>query len=232
MSDTIVQHTILEAIGLEKSYQVDGTVTHLLKGITLDIEANSSYAIMGRSGAGKTTLLQTLATLDFLSNGTLLYEGQSVARIDQDLLRREKFGFVFQFFYLLEDRTLLDNVLLPAYIAQYSTKEKSSHHERALHLLNRCGLLHKKDLKACHLSGGEKQRTCVARALLLRPQILFLDEPTGSLDKENEVLLMKLLFETAKEESSTIVLVTHNEELALQAEHRYKLEDGLLKKLA
>lgn len=223
---------LLEAIKLEKWFYIDGTATHLLKGIDFTIEENSSYAIMGRSGAGKTTLLQTLATLDTFTKGTLLHEGHPVSSLDQDLLRSKNFGFVFQFFYLREDQSLLDNVLLPASIAHIPTHIGSPLYQRALYLLTRCGLLQKKDLKTCHLSGGEKQRTCVARALLLQPQILFLDEPTGSLDKENEIMLMKLLYETAKEEKSTLILVTHNEELAHDAEHRYRLEDGVLKKLA
>lgn len=223
---------LLEAIGLEKWFYTDGVATHLLKGIDLAIEESTSYAIMGRSGAGKTTLLQTLATLDIPSKGTLLHEGVPIATLDQDQLRNKYFGFVFQFFYLLEDLSLLDNVLLPASIAGFSAHRNSAYHDRALLLLERCGLAHKKDLKTCHLSGGEKQRTSVARALLLKPQILFLDEPTGSLDKENENSLITLLYDSAQEEKTSLVLVTHNEELAKRATFRYRLEDGLLKKLA
>lgn len=219
---------LIEAQDIQKWFYTDGVATHLLKDITLSIESNTTYAIMGRSGAGKTTLLQILATLDAPTDGTLLYEGKTISAQKADLLRSLHFGFVFQFFYLLEDRSLLENVLLPAHIAKLPTGPSTPLFERAIYLLTRCGLIQKKEMKACHLSGGEKQRASVARALLLHPQILFLDEPTGSLDKENEKSLMSLLFETAREEGATLLMVTHNEDLAAKAAHRYRLDEGHL----
>ena len=215
---------LLEAKNIKKWFPSEEQEAPLLQGINLSVEAETSYSIMGRSGAGKTTLLQILATLDTPSEGTLFFKGASVLTLDQEKLRNRSFGFVFQSFYLLEDLSVLDNVLLPQRIATLPSLE-----ERALSLLDRCHLHHKRGIKASHLSGGEKQRVAIARALLLSPQILFLDEPTGSLDKENEESLLSLLFETAKEESTSLLLVTHNEALAERAHVQLILENGILK---
>ena len=218
------QRPILEAKSLTKWFAVDGEVCSLLRGIDLVIEPQKSYSIMGRSGAGKTTLLHILATLDTPSEGSLLFKGSNIALLDQEQLRNHFFGFVFQSFHLLEDLPVLENVLLPAQIA----RRAKFFHERALSLIDRCHLSHKKTTKACHLSGGEKQRVAIARALLMRPQLLFLDEPTGALDAETEQSVLSLLFETAREENSSILLVTHNDSLAQQANCRMVLEDGLI----
>lgn len=215
---------LLEARSLTKWFAVDGEVCSLLKGIDLVIEHQKSYSIMGRSGAGKTTLLHILATLDTPSGGSLLFNGEDIARQDQERLRNHSFGFVFQSFYLLEDLPVLENILLPAHIA----RTPHLFHERALFLLDRCQLFHKKTTKACHLSGGEKQRVAIARALLMRPKLLFLDEPTGALDADTEQSIFSLLFEAAREEASSLLLVTHNESLAQQADCRLVLEDGLI----
>lgn len=216
---------LLEAQSLKKSFSVDGKETLLLKGVDLKIEHETSYSIVGRSGEGKTTLLQVLASLDTPTHGKLLFNGTNFLHLNLEELRNRHFGFVFQSFYLLEDRTVLENVLLPAQIA----KQGRLFQERALFLLDRCHLMKKKMTKASHLSGGEKQRVAIARALLMKPKLLFLDEPTGSLDKENEKVILNLLFETAKEEATTLLLVTHNEALANEATFRFLLEDGHLR---
>ena len=216
---------LLEAQSLKKSFSVDGKETLLLKGVDLKIEHETSYSIVGRSGEGKTTLLQILASLDTPTHGKLLFNGTNFLHLNLEELRNRHFGFVFQSFYLLEDRTVLENVLLPAQIA----KQGRLFQERALFLLDRCHLMKKKMTKASHLSGGEKQRVAIARALLMKPKLLFLDEPTGSLDKENEKVILNLLFETAKEEETTLLLVTHNEALANEATFRFLLEDGHLR---
>lgn len=215
---------LLEARSLKKWFSSEDETSFLLQGIDLVVEQNRSYSIMGRSGAGKTTLLQILATIDTPSDGELFFQGQNVALLDKEALRNSSFGFVFQSFYLLEERSVIDNVLLPASLAG----RKFSHLERAYRLLDRCGLLQKKDHLASVLSGGEKQRVALARALLLQPKLLFLDEPTGSLDKQSEQAILSLIFETAQQEASSLILVTHNEALAKQADHHFRLENGFL----
>lgn len=215
---------ILEARSLKKWFFLEEKKSFLLKGIDLVIQPKSSYSIMGRSGAGKTTLLQILATLDSPSEGQVLFKGKDISLLNQEELRNRSFGFVFQSFYLLEDLSVFENVLLPAQIA----RTPSLFYERAKHLLERCQLHTKKEMKASHLSGGEKQRVAIARALLMYPKILFLDEPTGSLDKENENAILSLLLETAKEEETSLLLVTHNEALARETTHQFHIEDGLL----
>lgn len=226
-----MKHPLLEVQSLKKWFIINKSISSLLKGIDLVIEEKTSYAIIGRSGAGKTTLLQILATLDSFSEGKLLYQGKNIQQLDQDALRNKEFGFVFQSFYLLDDLSSLENVLLPAHIAKQSPLLSREHIKRAHELLDRCQILAKKDLKAALLSGGEKQRVAIARALFMKPRILFLDEPTGSLDKTTEDVLIKLLFQTASEEGTSLVLVTHNEALAKQADHHFILEDGKLNQL-
>ena len=215
---------LLEARSLQKWFFYDGVKAPLLQGIDLTIYPKDFYSIMGRSGAGKTTLLQILATLEPSSQGELLFKGQSVKTLDQEKLRNQCFGFVFQSFHLLEDRSVVEIVLLPASLARCHDQ----YTKRAMELLHRVGLQGKASVLASHLSGGEKQRVALVRALLMKPKLLFLDEPTGSLDQESETLVFSLLLETAKEEETALLLVTHNETLACQATHQFSLEEGYL----
>lgn len=198
----------------------------VLKGVNLSIQKGEIVSIVGASGAGKTTLLQILGTLDTADKGDILFEGNSIMKLRKKALsefRNENIGFVFQFHHLLPEFTALENVVLPALIGNKNKKEAE---ERAKELLGRLGLSERLNHKPAQLSGGEQQRTSVARALINNPQLVLADEPSGNLDSENADELHELFFKLREETNQTFVIVTHNEELANMADRKIVMKDG------
>ena len=200
----------------------------VLRGINLQIEKGEVVAIVGPSGAGKTTLLQIMGTLDKPDTGKVLIQGKDVFRLSGSKLskfRNEHIGFVFQFHQLLPEFTALENIMIPAMIGGAG---KGEARKRALELLEFMKLTERADHKPSELSGGEKQRVAVARALVNKPDVVFADEPSGSLDTQNKEELHRLFFELRDKMGQTFVIVTHDESLAAMADRTIHICDGVI----
>ena len=213
---------IIEARDIRKSF---GTL-EVLKGIDFCAEAHEIVSIMGASGAGKSTLLQILGTLSRPDGGSLLIDGQDVLRLQGDALaafRGRRIGFVFQAHHLLPEFSAEENVLIPALIAGVPMKEAR---QKAVRLLGEVGLQARLDHKPAELSGGEQQRVAIARALVNDPAVLFADEPTGNLDSATKQEIHKLLFDLRGRLGQTIVIVTHDPELAALCDRTLTMKDG------
>ena len=198
----------------------------VLKGIDLDIAQGEIVSIVGPSGAGKTTLLQIIGTLDSADSGSVVIDGTDISTLGQKALarfRNQHIGFVFQFHQLLPEFTALENVMIPALIAGRSQGEAR---KRALELLDFMGLADRATHKPAELSGGEKQRVAVARALMNKPAVVLADEPSGSLDSANKAELHALFFRLRDEMGQTFVIVTHDEELARTTDRTIQMKDG------
>ena len=216
---------MIELKGITKSF---GSL-QVLKGIDLTIEKGEVVSIVGPSGAGKTTLLQIMGTLDKADTGTLVINGVEVSKLNERKLsefRNKHIGFVFQFHQLLPEFTALENVMIPAFIAGTSPKEAN---KRAMEILELLGLSDRATHKPNELSGGEKQRVAVARALINRPSVIFADEPSGSLDTQNKEELHNLFFELRDKLQQTFVIVTHDESLAQLTDRTIHMIDGVIK---
>lgn len=198
----------------------------VLKGVHLEVKKGEIVAIIGKSGAGKTTLLQIIGTLDRPTKGEVLIDGTNVFTLGEKELaafRNRHIGFIFQFHQLLPEFTALENVCIPAMIAR---EKESDYKLRAEQLLRDLGLGERMNHKPNELSGGEKQRVAAARALMMRPSIILADEPTGSLDEKNKKELSELLIHLRQEYGQTILLVTHDKELASIADRIIEIKDG------
>lgn len=198
----------------------------VLKGIDIDIEKGEIVSIVGPSGAGKTTLLQIMGTLDKADTGSIEIDGVDVGRLSQSKLsrfRNQKIGFVFQFHQLLPEFTALENVMIPGFIGGMGRKEARA---RAEELLAFMGLSERAGHKPNELSGGEKQRVAVARALMNEPAVVMADEPSGSLDSQNKAELHQLFFDLRERFGQTFVIVTHDEELAHLTDRTIHMRDG------
>jgi lipoprotein-releasing system ATP-binding protein len=198
----------------------------ILKGIDLEVKKGEIVAIVGASGAGKTTLLQLLGTLDTPDSGEISLNGInpfSLSSKELSAFRNQHIGFIFQFHQLLPEFTALENCILPALIKGTPKKEAE---ERAIELLDLVGLTNRSVHKPAELSGGEQQRIAVCRALMNQPSILLADEPSGNLDSHNAVELHKLFFTLREKFNQTFVIVTHNEDLANQADRKLVMKDG------
>ncbi|MCU0666860.1 MAG: ABC transporter ATP-binding protein [Candidatus Omnitrophica bacterium] len=220
---------ILKINNLSRSYLNTGTRVDVLKGINCQIARNDFLAIQGPSGAGKSTLLHILGGLDKPSSGEVIFEGDDIYKISDNrraLLRNRKIGFVFQFYHLLPELSALENVLMPCFLRSWWEKKKSLSYAKSLFSL--FGLEKRMQHKPKHLSGGEQQRVAVMRALINRPAVLLCDEPTGNLDSENGKKIMDAIKRVHKEEDVTVVLVTHDTEIAECATLRVQLKDGII----
>lgn len=215
---------MIELIDIRKSF---GSL-EVLKGINLSISQGEVVSIVGPSGAGKTTLLQILGTLDHPDSGRILFDGVDVAAYKEKQLsafRNNHIGFVFQFHQLLPEFTALENVMMPALIQGKSMGEAR---QRAAEMLDYMGLSDRATHKPAELSGGEKQRVAVARALVNRPQVILADEPSGSLDTHNKEELHKLFFDLRDKLGQTFIIVTHDETLAATTDRTIHLRDGIV----
>ena len=200
----------------------------VLKGITINVAKGEVVSIVGASGAGKTTLLQILGTLDSPSYGELVISGQTVSNLSRTALanfRNKHIGFVFQFHRLLPEFTALENVMMPAWIA--GVKDAVAK-KRGMELLSELGLADREMHLPSELSGGEQQRVAVARALMNKPDVLLADEPSGNLDSENAGMLHDLFFELRDKLGLTVIIVTHNENLAARADRILRMADGVI----
>tara|TARA_B100000953_G_scaffold273154_1_gene245052 strand:- start:1000 stop:1653 length:654 start_codon:yes stop_codon:yes gene_type:complete len=200
----------------------------VLKELDLEIEKGEFVSIVGASGSGKTTLLQLLGTLENTDSGEIIIDEKSVQKLSAKelaIFRNQKIGFIFQFHNLLAEFSALENVCLPAYIARISKKQAE---KKAKEILNMLGLGDRMTHKSGELSGGEQQRVAVARALINSPAVILADEPSGNLDSKNAKDLHKLLLKLNQEKGQTIVIVTHNNELANMANRKLEMVDGKL----
>ncbi|MGQ1785113.1 MULTISPECIES: ABC transporter ATP-binding protein [unclassified Saccharicrinis] len=215
---------MISAKGIKKQF---GDL-QVLKGIDLDIKGGEVVSIVGPSGAGKTTLLQILGTLDKPNAGNVIINNTPIQNLSERELakfRNENIGFVFQFHQLLPEFNAVENIILPALIAG---KNKAQSEEKARHLLSFLNLKDRETHKPAELSGGEKQRVAIARALINDPAVVFADEPTGSLDSQNQEELHKLFFQLRDEFKQTFVIVTHDLHLAHLSDREIKMKDGFI----
>ncbi|SBS31715.1 Lipoprotein-releasing system ATP-binding protein LolD [Marinomonas aquimarina] len=220
----------LSALTIEKlnhSVTTSNGQLDILKGINLHIKDGESVAIIGASGSGKSTLLGLMAGLDQHTEGSIRLYGEALEQLDEEgraILRGRYVGFIFQSFHLLPSLTALENVMLPNEL-----KGNRKADDRARELLEKVGLSHRIEHYPRQLSGGEQQRVAIARAFASAPKILFADEPTGNLDGKNGVLVEDLLFDLNKQQGTTLVVVTHNPELAARCDRQIEIHDGELK---
>lgn len=215
---------LLEVEGIKRSF----SGLQVLKGVDLTFQAREIVSIVGPSGAGKTTLLNILSTLDTADYGKVFYEGRDVhalKKAEKAHYRNRNIGIVFQFHNLLPEFTALENVCIPGFIAG---REKNEVENKALELLHKLGIRKRAHHKPSELSGGEQQRTSVARALINDPKVIFADEPSGNLDSANADELHRLFFDLREEMGHTFIIVTHNRELAKMTDRTITLTDGLI----
>jgi lipoprotein-releasing system ATP-binding protein len=213
---------------LTKSFLHSGREIEVLRGLDFDLRPGEMASVVGASGVGKSTLLQVLGTLDAPTSGTITFDGVDVTGMSATRLaefRNREIGFVFQFHHLLPEFTALENAMMPALILRLPRREAS---EMATAMLRRLGLGERLSHRPGELSGGEQQRVALARALILRPRLLLADEPTGNLDTKTGRAMHDLFFELNQELGTTILIVTHNDELAAKTPRRLRMADGLI----
>lgn len=225
-----MHEVILQATDIHKSFYYPQQIS-IFKGLNLTVKKGESVAIIGRSGQGKSTLLQILGTLEKPCTGRLTIANQIVNPFNCGKIRNRHIAFIFQSFHLLEDYTSLENVLMPARIARRNTSPGSEAYKHALHLLERVGLSNRAHFGTKLLSGGEKQRVAIARALCNDPDIIFADEPSGNLDKQTASDIHQILLDFVREKDKTIIIVTHDLDLANLCKTQYILEQGHLQSI-
>ena len=215
-------NTIISAKNIKKSYGQ----TSVLHGVSLDVKQGEVLAIMGPSGSGKSTLLHSLAAIIPVDSGEILFGGRNIGKFSDNkrsILRRTAFGFVFQFSQLVPELTVIDNVALPLLLNGVS---RNKAYAEAKEWLEAVGLTDKHENTPGEISGGQMQRVAIARAMVVRPKILFADEPTGSLDSLNSEHVMELFIKTAKDNGTTVIMVTHEPSIAAYADREIVVRDG------
>ncbi|MEJ6521317.1 ABC transporter ATP-binding protein [Shewanella seohaensis] len=226
MSNVVSKNSAINVVNLEKSVTTqEGSLT-ILKGINLDVKQGESVAILGPSGSGKSTLLGLLAALDTPTSGEIWLDGQALSPLNEEqkaALRKQKVSFIFQSFMLVDTLTALENVMLPAELAGVKNAK-----EKAEAMLGRVGLSHRLTHLPKQLSGGEQQRVAIARAFICEPKVLFADEPTGNLDSVNGHKIADMLFELNQESHTTLILVTHDLQLAKRCQRQLIMDNGHL----
>ncbi|WP_296403468.1 ABC transporter ATP-binding protein [Psychrobacter sp.] len=223
MTSGTTDSALLRANRLSKSVRIGDSKTEIIKGIDIAIDAGEFAVIMGKSGSGKSTLLGLLAGLDYPDSGEVWLDGQNLTKLSEDELaqkRQQDMGFVFQSFHLLPTLTVAENIAFPLDIARKPDAN------RVEQLLEAVGLTHRRDSLPHQLSGGEQQRTALARALVARPKIIFADEPTGNLDEQNAQQVMNLLLELQRQSGTALVVVTHDPALTEHADQIIVIHDG------
>lgn len=219
---------MLLARNLSKTYSSEGVQYEALKNVDLSIGRGDCVAIVGKSGSGKSTLMHLLACLDSPTSGSVLVDDEDVSLLSErskNTMRNEKFGFVFQQFFLNGRDTVFENVVLPMKIRGRSSTEIEAAAKEAISAV---GLIDKSSKRAKDLSGGEKQRVCIARALIGGPQVIFADEPTGNLDSNTGAAVEEMLFGLNREKKITLVVVTHDVELARRCNRVIEMKDGMI----
>jgi putative ABC transport system ATP-binding protein len=222
---------IIRLRGVTKTFGAGPTAFQALKGIDLDIDAGDFVAVMGPSGSGKSTMMNILGCLDVPTSGSFRFKGVHVEELDRDqraLLRRRYLGFVFQGFNLLARTSALENVELPLL---YRGEDKKARREAAMAALDKVGLLDWWDHTPAELSGGQQQRVAIARALVTDPDVLLADEPTGNLDTERSLEIMEIIAALNRESGLTILMVTHEAEMAAYARTIVHFKDGLIERI-
>jgi len=223
---------MIEVKNISKSYGKKANEFRALDDVTLTIKKGASVAIIGKSGSGKSTLMHVMSGLDRPQVGRIIVDGQDILKLKQkqiDRFRSEKIGFIFQAFFVQANETSFDNVSLPLEIARVPIRERKNKVLRALEVVE---LSDKVKQKAGNLSGGQKQRLAIARAIVNNPSIIFADEPTGNLDTATGEAIENLLFRLNKKEGTTLVIVTHDEDLAKKCDMRVYIKDGQISKIA
>jgi putative ABC transport system ATP-binding protein len=218
---------IIELKGVSKTYFLGDTVVKAVENVSLTILSNEYISILGSSGSGKSTLMYLIGLLETATKGKIMLQGKDISRLSDDQLsslRNRFIGFVFQQFNLLNKLTVLENVLLPTTYLKSSLDFNPQ--ARALELLNRFGILNRKDFYPNKISGGQQQRVAIARALILNPKIILADEPTGNLDSKTGPQILELIEDLRQEFQTTIIMVTHEREVAKRAKKQIYLKDG------
>ncbi len=223
---------LLRVVDVHKTYRKAANKVEVLRGVNLDVHEGEFLSIVGASGSGKSTLLHLLGTLDRPDYGQVYYEGKRIDNLPlelRDKLRNETFGFIFQFYHLLPELNALENVLVPEMIRHSFWawwRKRGEFKKRAAELLERVGLGHRLRHKPRELSGGEMQRSAIARALINRPRVLLADEPTGNLDQETGAHIVELLRDLNRTERLTIIMVTHNLDIVSETDRVVRLVNG------
>ncbi|MBT7651286.1 MAG: ABC transporter ATP-binding protein [Opitutae bacterium] len=218
--------TLLQVKRLEHSFTIGEEYVQALRGVSFEVKTGEVTAIVGPSGCGKSTLLYLLGLLDRPDKGEILLDNKSVSQASDQVrteLRNKNLGFIFQFHFLIKELTACENVSMPLFKAGIQRKEAN---KRARSVLTKLGLGNKAERFANKLSGGEQQRVAIARAMINSPSLLLADEPTGNLDSENSRKVFQLLLQFAREESTAVILVTHNPEIAEKCDQILRMKDG------
>ncbi len=237
-SKTAVCRGVLEARNVTKQYRMGQVTIPVLRGATVSVEPGEFVAIIGQSGSGKSTLLHLMGTLDDPDSGEIYFEGRRIDNLpsrEKDRLRNRQIGMIFQFYHLLPEMNILENVLAPVMITEGTfgyLRRRRQYRRRATEMLELVGLGHRLKHKPHELSGGEMQRTAIARALVTDPDLLLADEPTGNLDQETGSEILEMLRRLNREQNLTIVMVTHDPSIAAEADRTIRLVDGRVEVLA
>ncbi|MGB1925131.1 MAG: ABC transporter ATP-binding protein [Rubripirellula sp.] len=225
---------VLEAHQLRKSYHKDQIEVPVLRGVDLQVRRGLVTTLVGRSGSGKSTLMHLLAALDHPDQGEIFFGGEPIHNANRkrrDAYRNKNLGIIFQFYHLLPELSAIENVLAPLMISQsvltYFNHRKSAK-RRAEEMLDRVGLLHRASHKPSEMSGGEMQRAAIARALMTKPSLLLADEPTGNLDTDTGREILQLLKDFNRDDGLSILMITHDDTIAENADDRYRMQDGKL----
>ena len=216
---------------VHKSFSIGSQEVLALRGVTMEIYQGERLSIQGASGAGKTTLLQVLGALTEPTRGLVHYRGENIYAFNEKkraILRGRRLGFVFQSYHLLSELTVLENVVLPSLSSWQGVRQAMLKREKARTLLEQVGMTHRLEHRPVELSGGEQQRTALARALMNDPEVVFADEPTGNLDSKTGDIVLDLLFTMMDERAHTLVMVTHNDDVAARCDRNLVLQDGTI----
>ena len=224
ISTVLIMNTLLKLKKVNLKYQTGNKAIKVLRDIDLETKAQETISIVGESGSGKTSLIMLIAGLEKASSGNIFFEGEDISTMSEDAvsdIRRRKIGIIFQSFYLIPNYTALENVALTLELNRLPQPIT-----QAKHLLERFGLKHRLHNLPSQLSGGEQQRVAIARAIAMKPSLILADEPTGNLDSENSKMIANILFQYAEEEGSSLMMVTHDKQLAKQAKRSIQIQDG------
>jgi putative ABC transport system ATP-binding protein len=220
----LFMETLLKLKNVNLKYQTGNDQIKVLNNINLETKKNESISIVGESGSGKTSLIMLIGGLEKASSGKIYFENQEITKLNEDevsKIRRKNIGIIFQSFYLIPNYTAVENVALTLELNNLKNP-----YDRAKELLDRFGLKNKFNNLPSQLSGGEQQRVAIARAIAMKPKLILADEPTGNLDSENSQMITDILFKYIKEESSSLIMVTHDLKLANKAKRKIKIRDG------